>query len=381
MTVAPDAPERTGVIRVLLRTCVLTAIVLGWSHASAGPAAAQTAPPQLYTNQSYAEDAMRASTLAVDDPMAVFGFVLGSLPERVKVYPTENYYYFYFTHRHIRYAGNLRLDVTERDEGKIHFAYYRDLSEWTRYDDGAITHVVLDGAKNVAVEKLAPLVYRVSHADKSVVFELNDLSNVRPPPGAFGPDEVYLGPIFDESAIRFFLVFNRRLKLFHYVLDETIEVADQFERADATDRILIGRRTGFAYYRDHKLDRKILIGVFEANSRVNNYFDGPFDQLPDNFIEGEALRDAILAVEPKLAGKIDRFGISPGGADRYLIGPYRHYRSEDELLVFHTCATDRRLPAARYYECFVFNEETGAVAADQRGPSGKLRRLTGRKPR
>jgi hypothetical protein len=45
------------------------------------------------------------------------------------------------------------------------------------------------------------------------VFELNDLSNVKPPPGAFGPDEAYLGPVFDESAIRFFLVFNRKLKL------------------------------------------------------------------------------------------------------------------------------------------------------------------------
>jgi hypothetical protein len=388
MRVPPDesevrgGPKGPGLIRMFRRGCVLLAILLGSSQVSVGPAAAQAGTaPQLYTHQSYAEDATRASKLAIDDPMAVFAFVLGSLPDRVKVYPTENYYYFYFIHRHIRYAGNIRLDVTDRDQGKVHFAYYQDLSEWTYYDEGSISHAVLDGAKSVAVEKLAPLVYRVSHGGKSVTFELNDLSSVRPPPGAFGPDEVFLGPIFDESAIRFFLVFNRKLKLFHYVLDETIEVADQFVRADATDRILIGKRTGFAYYRDHKLDRKILIGVFEANSRVNNYFDGPFDQLPDNFIEGEALRDAILAVEPKLAGKIDRFGISPGGADRYMIGPYRHYRSEDELLVFHNCATDKRVPAARYYECFVFNEESGTVAADSRSPAGKLRRNAGRKPR
>ena len=237
-----------------------------------------------------------------------------------------------------------------------------------------VTHVVLDAAKSVTVEKVAPLVYRVSHGGKTVVFELNDLSNVKPPPGAFGPDEVYLGPVSDESAIRFFLVFNRKLKLFHYVLDETVEVADQFVRAEATDRILIGKRTGFAYYRDHKLDRKILIGVFEGNSRVNNYFDGPFDQLPDNFIAGEALRDAILAVEPKLAGKIDRYGISPGGADRYMIGPYRHYRTEDELSIFDSCATDKHIPTARYYECFVFDPDNGTVAADIRNSTAKMRR-------
>ena len=82
--------------------------------------------------------------------------------------------------------------------------------------------------------------------------------------------------------------------------------------------------------------------MFEGNSRVNNYFDGPFDQLPDNFIEGETLREAILAVEPTLTGKIDRYGISPGGPDRYMIGPYRHYRTDDDLMVFHSCATDKR---------------------------------------
>ena len=99
--------------------------------------------PRLYLNQTYAEDATRASTLDVEDPMAVFKFVFGNLPDRVKVYPTENYFYFQFFHRHIRYAGNIRLDVTDRDEGKVHFAYFEDLSEWTYYDE-SITHRILD---------------------------------------------------------------------------------------------------------------------------------------------------------------------------------------------------------------------------------------------
>ena len=44
-------------------------------------------------------------------------------------------------------------------------------------------------------------------------------------------------------------------------------------------------------------------------------------------------------------------------AERYLIGPYRHYRTEDDLLVFDQCATDKHIPAARYYECFVFESD------------------------
>jgi hypothetical protein len=86
-----------------------------------------------------------------------------------------------------------------------------------------------------------------------------------------GPDEKYLGPVFDEPAIRFFLVYNSKLKIFHYILDETSGVADDFFSTARADRIVIGRRTGFAFYRDHRLDRKILIGVFEANSVLNTY--------------------------------------------------------------------------------------------------------------
>jgi hypothetical protein len=344
---------------------------VGFAALATVPAEAQTEwlPQRLYTNQIYAEDAGRVTRLDVNNLMSVFAFVFGNLPDRVKVYPTENYFYFTFFHQHIRYAGNIRLDATNRDEGKVHFAYFEDLQEWVPYEDN-ITHEILDATKGVNVEKLAPLVYRISHGGKSVVFELNDLSNVKPPPGVFGPDEVYLGPIFDESAIRFFLIFNRKLKLFHYVLDETVEVSDQFITANDTDRILIGKRTGFAYYRDHKLDRKILIGVHGSNSRVNNYFDGPFDQLPDNFIEGESLREAILAVDPHLKGRIDRYGIFDGGGSRYMIGPYRSYRSEDDLLVFHDCATDKKVPAANYYACFVYDDDIGVVQAKlRRGPN------------
>jgi hypothetical protein len=59
-----------------------------------------------------------------------------------------------------------------------------------------------------------------------------------------------------------------------------------------------------------------------------------------------------------------------------MIGPYRHYRAEEELLVFHNCATDKRIPASRYCECFVFDDDSGTVAADLRSPASKLRRGT-----
>jgi hypothetical protein len=331
---------------------------------------AQAEAPALQTNQSYVEELARPTDIKVDDIMSVFGYVMAQLPERVKVYPTENYYYFGFLHNGIRYAGNIRLDASNRDEGKLIFAYFEDTSQW--YDDAPIQHVILDASQGVTVENVEPLVYRVSYQGKSVTFALNDLRNVKPPAGALGPDEKFIGPIFDESAIPFYLVFNTRLKLFHYVLNESDKVADSFFSPKGRDRILVGKRTGFAYYKDHHLNRKILIGAFEGNMRANNYFDGPFDQLPDNFIEGETLREAILAVRPQLKGQIDRFGGAPDGSIRFMIGPYMPYQALTDLNVIDTCAR-KKLRQPDYYRCFVSDDESGGMVAAKPKRSGRFK--------
>jgi len=306
--------------------------------------------PRLYTNESYVEDVTWTASAPLSDTKAMFAYVLESLPNSVKVYPTENYFYFYFYNNGTRYAGNIRLDAMDRDEGKLYFAYYADLTEAKKKTD--VVYIALGKADGVTVEKLKRLVYRISYGQKSVVFSLNDISNAVPPADKLGPDENFLGPIFDESAIRFFLVYNKKLKIFHYILDETMKPSDEYFPSMRTERILIGRRTGFAFYRDHRLNRKILIGVSKANVGANNYLDGPFDQLPDNFIEGNELREAIIEVEPSLAGKIDRLGHFTDG-DRYLINPYTYYRTEEDLYPFDRCAASKKIRREKYYTCFV----------------------------
>lgn len=348
--------------------------VLGFMTVNGSAVGAEAGLPRLETNQGYVEELARPAALAVDDPMAVLAFVLDSLPDRVKVYPTGNYYYFRFIHNGLQYAGNLRLDAISREQGKMNFDYYVDTTEWK--DDLPIKHLLLGASQGVTVEKVEDLAYRVSYKGKSVVFALNDLSQVKPPPGAIAPDERFLGTIFDESAIRFFLVYNRKLKAFLYILDETEKVPDAFFRAKATDRILIGERTGFAFYRDLRLERKILIGAFAANSFVNNYFDGPFDQLPENVLPGDTLRDVILEIEPDLKGKIDRLGWFYNGDGQYLVHPYLLYRKLAELSVFHACATSKTVPAAAYYNCFVIDDNRVGEAPKPValiGKRGKLR--------
>lgn len=306
----------------------------------------------LHTNETEIGEVLRDGGVAIDDPLAVFGVVLKNLPDRVQVYPTENYFYFRFTQKGAVYTGNIRLAAADRDQGKVNFAYNERPTDWN--PDPKNRHAVLGPEQGVTVEKGRALTYRVTHAGKTVTFALNDLSGVKPPPDMMRADETFLGPVFDESGIRFFLVFNARLKLFHFILDETTPVADQLTAAAGGGPIQVGKRTGFAFYAFD--GRKILVGVNERESRLNTYFDGPFDQLPENFIDGEALREAILAADPSARGKIDRLGNFSDGSGRYLIHPYMLYRQAGDLAVFSRCVTSKAVDAAERAACFVIDD-------------------------
>ena len=324
--------------------------------AAAGVAGAQQSDvPHVETIDGIVDNVMRTYELDIKNTVTVLDFIFAGLPERVKVYPTENYFYFRFIHNGLQYAGNFHLDALIRDEGKIQFGYYEELAPWKPEGKGIERYVVLDASQGVKVERVDPLAYRVTYKGKSVVFELNDLSLVKPPAGALSADERFLGPIFDESAIRFHLVFNAKLKIFHYLLDETVKVPEEFFNLSGADRILIGKRTGFAFYKDQKLERKILIGVYWFNSALNNYYDGPFDQLPDNFIKGEELRAAMIASDPTAKGTIGRLGHYPDQESRFGIHPYMLYKETRELLRVDRCAKSQ-IKATIYYRCFVAPE-------------------------
>ena len=246
---------------------------------------------------------------------------------RSQIYPTENYYYFRFALKGVPYAGNIRLAVADRDKGRVHFAYR--VAPTDRRPEPKVRHVALDATRGVSVEKRSSAEYRVSYSGKTVTFLLNDLSAVKPPDGLLRLDETFLGAIFDESAIRLFLVFNPRLRIFRYLFDETM-AGDEW--VDTVEEIAIGKCTGFAFHRDG--ERKFLVGVLGRNSRLNTAFDGPFDRSPENSVEGEALRDAIVAADPAAKGKIDRLGHYLDGSGRYLIHPFLLYRAPAILPCF-----------------------------------------------
>jgi hypothetical protein len=134
----------------------------------------------------------------------------------------------------------------------VEFSYYEDRAAWLPDTEG--TGLALGPSRGVTVEQVEPLAYRVSYGKKSVVFALNDLSAVKPPAAALAPGDQFIGPVFDESAIRFFLVFNAKLKSFHYNLDETVKPAD-------------GARIAVTPYMEYRSPKDLAIFDRRATSR------------------------------------------------------------------------------------------------------------------
>jgi hypothetical protein len=303
---------------------------------------------KLHTEQQMVEELLEPSDLDVKSPNAVFEAVFEALPSKVTVYPTESYYYFTFPHKGIIYAGNIRFDAWDQFDGKVHFAYFPEYAYWRKPLDPIYKKLGPDDG--LQVTKVNKFEYTIAFKGKTVDFQIPDLTNVKPAPNMVRADETYIGPIWDESGVQFFLIFNKTAKTFLYLLNDNPKM-DQYEPSDLSPAVTVGNRSSFTFYKDKLADRQILIGVFAGNTQLNNYFDGPFDQLPDNYIEGDALLEALLSIEPSMKGHVDRYGSDPSGEVRYAITTYKYYSDLDDLKPIIDCANTTDDPA-KYYSCF-----------------------------
>lgn len=277
------------------------------------------------------------------DSLAVFRRIFAGLNDTVTVYPSENYYYFSFTAEGKSLCGSMSLFPHERDSGRIGFGYTekQDKNIWP--GDSLVGGWGTFGAsQGIIIEKIDRRRYRITCDRKPVVFQFHDVATAPPARRFLRSDEAFVLRNLDESGVSFVLLFNTKGRRFYWILDPEQPQVETMRRL--TDQILIGERTGFAYYNHQENHRMVLIGVEGYNIVNNNWYDGPFDQLPDNQIEsGEfELQSYIELGMPYLRGKINRFGhYIDNPASRVALAPYLVYFSEQELIDAYTaCVND-----------------------------------------
>lgn len=309
--------------------------------------------PRVQFNQQFVEGL--SSSLDITEPEKVFDFVFGQVPGEVFVYPTENYYYFTFTTGGHYFWGNLRLAPEDRDAGVLHFAYFEHGQDEHWY------YRPFQPGSGVAVTRLSPLRYAVEYRGKRVVFQLNDLPQTVPASFRLLKGEEFVGRCFDESGFQFLLLYNRERKHFMFVLDDEQKVTWPFRSIGK--HLLLHPSSRFVFFDDPDTGRKLLVGVDGANVELNNYFDGPFDQLPDNFIGSTPFADYVEAAYPYTRGHIDNHGrfITPGGRGRMAITPYMDYKSLPELVAYiDRCVATAKTKDELYY-CICFDRKLGAT--------------------
>jgi hypothetical protein len=264
--------------------------------------------PLVSTNEQFINDITKAR-VDLNDAKSVWWLVFSQLPGEVNVYPTENYYYFKFFEGGREIWGNIRLDVDMRRNKEISFAYFSVLNRAERpFNSQSFTnHVNFTEEDGVKLQEIGPLTYSITYLNKTVVFHLHDVPQDLPEGLRLREGEEFVSRIFDESGFQLALLFDGQNPAFRFVLDETAPLPDTLEQVE--DRLLVGRRSGFAFYEDKELDRKVLIGVDYKNITVNNYYDGPFDQLADNFVTDDTFRNYVTRVFPSLEGKINQRGV------------------------------------------------------------------------
>jgi len=210
-------------------------------------------------NQNYIES-IRSQALDLENPQAVFDYVYARLPDTVRVYPTENYYYFRFFANNQAVWGNIRLDAEDRDKGLVSFGYFGAHNRPEAPEDLDYTSLFkqLGPEDGVSLTKQEPLRYTMVYRGKVVNFLLHDVPQTPPEGLQLAKGETFMVRTFDESGFQFALVFDADQSQFRFILDETVVLPDVLYELEPG--LWAGRLSGFAYYRD-QLGRAILIGV------------------------------------------------------------------------------------------------------------------------
>ena len=328
--------------------CVLLLLVVGAGllaacdaavgQAAAQPSAADNPSPAmeddsyLLFNQRMVESS-RQSGFDVEDVDAVFTRVFLGLPDEVIVYPSENYYYFILYAGQRQIWGNIRLPAGARDDGELSFGYFEFVEFARQSGEGLSGSKFYNAEDGVLVEGIDAFTYSVTYADKEVIFHLHELDQSPPTSFRLGADEIFVERTLDESGYPFFLLYNTRDNYFFWVLNEEEPQADVLD--SLAEDLMVGKRSGFGFWVDGAHDdRKVLMAVRKLSVTRNDYYDGPFDQLADNYAAEQNVSEYMQRAYPALRDRIDTYGYYTDRERpmRVALSTYFNYFAQADLL-------------------------------------------------
>lgn len=292
-----------------------------------------------------------------DDPRSVVRFLLGVI-ESGTVYPTEGYFYFRFHLNGRRISGNLRF--TSIADGVLHTGYFETGVGASRKPGGP-PGIGAVRTGSFRIEQGLTVVsepgtggetlHRISLDGESAAFVIPTIYRARPASLQLRESERFVSGVLDESGYALALIFIEDDPAFRFLLHPEFEPLEKLvpihHAHHARAPLLAGTESEFIFMSDEarksrESDREIgpefgpeigrltLVGVSAERIMANDYFDGPFDQVPPDL----ALRPMLHAAYPytRTASPIDEHGNFLGrDASRVAIAPYTAFASRDAL--------------------------------------------------
>jgi hypothetical protein len=268
----------------------------------------------------------------MSDRFDVLRFVLENCPDNNVVYPSEGYFYFKFYSGKRLISGNIRF--CDACDGVVHFGYFDE------YDRTFTSHGLIENGINGEVQVDRNRV-RIGFAGLSREFTIDD--SWKSPEGlSLNDDENLVSGILDESGYYFHLVYNSRVNQFLFLrnLNRPLpENRSKFGYGNGID-FYVGLSSRFVFLEEN--GRDVLVGVHKANIESNNFYDGPFDQVPPRLELKNTLETAYPYVKKR--GGIDRHGnFESLSGNRVAISPYLQYETLNEICQMSAIAIDLEL--------------------------------------
>ncbi len=251
------------------------------------------------------------------------------------IYPSENYYYFSFDRAGSSFSGSLRLSSDLRDQGEMDYVCYQSYRSWIEPGDEIRVQKRLSAEDGITIEKIDARQYRVTYSGKETLFTLHTLDHESE--GApLMAKERRVGRTQDDSGAAFELLYNQTLNDFYFLLDEKGSVPDDL--LQLAPYTAVSRRTGFVYYHAVNTKRYVLVAVNERETRLNSYFDGPFDHLPENDYGAIGFWGYVYKAYPDMIGNHTPGGTVSDDGMIFSIRPYRLYDQTNMLGFVEICA-------------------------------------------
>ncbi len=306
----------------------------------------------LLTNFEYIDGLY--SDLNLFDSWEVLNFIFANLPERVVVYPTENYFYFRFTANGYNVKGSFSLFAKDRDQGNFGMGYIvYDENPGIELGGSRIgSGAEYTDANGVFVRKISDFEYAITVGEKTVTFILNDVGVVPPKSFSLLPEEKYIATAFDESGLKFFLLYNSLTNSVYWVLDEDGFVPEKFHQYLPEKKLVRGDRTDLVFFFDKENNRKLLVGAKGENVLANNWYDGPFDQMPDNYVKTGKINYSDVVRAYYADGRVDEYlGYVDSPGTRIAVAPYTVYFDANYFVFAGDCQTAFASNMGSLYSC------------------------------